>query len=104
MSSLPRLALLLGLIGALGADAFAQDRRREELPGYYQFYKRVGDQAELDAEREFAAARARGDYAIERPDTELESITLPRADGRKVNLRRNYGKRNTLLVTFRSWW
>ena len=103
MSTLPRLALLLSLLGALSGAANAQ-REEPELPGYYQFYKRVGDQAELDAERQFAEAMAKGEYSIEHPETPLPSLTLTSSQGRKVNLRRNVGKRNTLLVTFRSWW
>lgn len=103
MTAVTHLALALGLLGTLGPAVQAQDAD-PELPGYYRFYKRVGDQAELDAEREFAEARAAGEYAAQHPDLPLAGLALPDAKGLNVSLRRNIGKRNTLLVTFRSWW
>lgn len=108
------LALLtaLGAPAAAAQDAPAPDApaaapelvEQDELPGYYQFYKRTGDQAELEAERTFAEAMAAGEYAPEHPDTPLPELKLPTPTGSDLRIRRNLGKRNTLLVTFRSWW
>ena len=98
----------LALLAALSAPAVgAQDAaaaQADELPGYYKFYKRTGDQAELEAEHTFAEAMAAGEYAPEHPDTPLAELKLPTPSGSDLRIRRNLGKRNTLLVTFRSWW
>ncbi|GJM23366.1 MAG: hypothetical protein DHS20C15_32810 [Planctomycetota bacterium] len=95
----------LALLAALSSPAAAlQAEQVDELPGYYQFYKRTGDMAELEAERTFAAAMEAGEYEALHPGTPLVDLALPTANGVDLRIRRNLGKRNTLLVTFRSWW
>lgn len=107
--------LLLALIvGALApAPAALQDGRADdgaageadaELPGYYRWYKKTGDQTVLPPEAERDGRMQQGELGAETVEFPLPDLSLPDADGNLVGLRDWVGKKNLVLVNYRTWW
>jgi len=77
----------------------------DELPGYYEFYKRTGSLVRLDDEitrdRSIAADGEWVPVALEAPAPKL---MLPGADGELLPLRVGGPGRHTVVTTFQAWW
>ncbi|GEM_PF-3400062 len=77
----------------------------DELPGYYEFYKRTGSQVRLDEEivrdRSLAADGEWVPVALEAPAPKL---MLPGPDGELLPLRVGGPGRHTMVTTFQAWW
>ena len=106
MPSLPLLrtatACLFGL--ALTGPLLAQ-ASDTELPGYYRWYMKAGTDPRLEDEsqRDFAMEVGE-DWAPRAVDRMAPDWSFPDAEGKLVPLRVGGEGRNTLVVTFQSWW
>jgi len=77
----------------------------EELPGYYRWYKKAGADPRLPDEVSRDAAMETGDdWAPRRIAFKAPDWSFPDGTGRNVPLRVGGEGRQTLVVTFQSWW
>lgn len=108
--SMPSLTLLAGgaalaLAAPMPAAQDEAPRFADELPGYYQFYKREGDSRRLpqevarDSEMEAGDAWAAAELELTAPDWKL-----PDADGALLPLAVGGEGRITVVTTFQAWW
>ena len=93
------LAALLLL--APGAPLAAQD---DELPGYYQFFKKAGNLERLGPEAERDELIAQGGLIPSNLDGELPDLSLPDVDDMPTPLRSWVGEKHLVVVPFRTWW
>ncbi len=109
-TALLRMLAALALALGMTPDASAQDDRAPdesvdaELPGYYRFYKKAGDQTVLPAEARRDGALSDGEPATLKVEYPLPDLALPDVDGTLVGLRDWVGKKNLVIVNYRTWW
>lgn len=97
------LALLLAPgLGLAGDDA--APRRAEDLPGYYEFFMKSGRQVRIKAEEARDTKIEAGALKPEALNEALPDLRLPRSSGAALALRSFKGKKNLVVVSFRSWW
>jgi hypothetical protein len=95
-------ALLTGL--ALTAPLMAQVSETG-LPGYYRWYKKAGSETRIEDESARDRAMETGqDWEPQSIDRMAPDWSFPDAMGNLVPLRVGGEGRNTLVVTFQSWW
>ena len=77
----------------------------DELPGYYEFYKRTGSMVRLDEEiaRDRSIA-ADGEWVPVELEAPAPKLMLPGADGELLALRPGGPGRHTVVTTFQAWW
>ena len=76
----------------------------DELPGYYEFYMKAGRQETLRQERARDRQIEAGELrpvAVNRP---LPPLSLPLPNGEQLDFADFKGKKNLVLVSYRSWW
>ncbi len=77
----------------------------DELPGYYRWYKKAGDDPRLpDEVARDRAMEAGDDWAPKELAHRAPDWSFPDGTGRTVPLRVGGDGRQTLVVTFQSWW
>lgn len=77
----------------------------DELPGYYEFFKRSGSMVRLDEElARDRAIEATGEWVSAELDIPAPDLKLPGSDGRLLPLRVGGPGRNTVVTTFQAWW
>lgn len=75
------------------------------LPGYYRWYKKAGEDPRLKEESQRDLAMETGsEWAPQSVDRMAPDWSFPDAAGKLVPLRIGGEGRNTLVVTFQSWW
>ena len=106
LPALPTLATAALGVALLAPPGLAHTHAPgEELPGYYQWYKRSGDLTRLDQEVERDRAMVAGDtWAPVKVGRQAPDWSFPAPDGTQVPLRVGGEGRQTLVVTFQSWW
>jgi hypothetical protein len=95
------------LVAPLAAPSLAQERAvfADELPGYYDFYKRSGEYRRLPEEVDRDASLTEdGEFSAVEVDIEAPAYRLPGIDGELVDLRIGGEGRNTVVTTFQAWW
>lgn len=77
----------------------------DELPGYYEFYKRTGSLVRLDEEivRD-RSIEADGEWVPVALEAPAPKLMLPGADGELLPLRVGGPGRHTVVTTFQAWW
>ncbi len=108
--SCPRLTAL-GTILAVSALSWSgnngwgeEDSAPQELPGYYEFFLKAGQQERIEAEEkrdEEIRAGQLEPVAVDRPALDLR---LPDGYERFFGPRDFIGKKNLVLITGRAWW
>lgn len=98
--------LALTLIICLAVPLAAADpvEEVEGLPNYYQFFMKEGGQVVIEAERERDEQIEAGVVAPVTVGEPLKDFSLPDGFGNVIGLRDFVGKKNVVLVTFRTWW
>lgn len=96
-------AVLLG-IAAGGSVRGAEPPQAGRLPGYYEFFMKSGRkvriQQEVQRDRKIDAGEIRP-IIVNKP---LPDMSLPLASGKKLRFRNYRGRKNLVIVSFRSWW
>ena len=100
----PAAALQDGGAASDGPAADTATGPASELPGYYRWYKKSGDQTVLPPEAERDGRMQQGELGAETVEFPLPDLELPDADGNLVGLRDWVGKKNLVLVNYRTWW
>ena len=97
------LALVVPALGA--AEPPIPAPADEELPGYYRWYKKAGEDPRLpDEVARDRAMEAGDDWAPQELAHRAPDWSFPDGTGRTVPLRVGGEGRQTLVVTFQSWW
>lgn len=95
----------LALLAVVPGDGDEAPRFADELPGYYEFYKRTGSMQRLDQEVERDRSLEQGgDWSALEVDAPAPALKLPGHDGELVPLRVGGNGRNTVVTTFQAWW
>jgi hypothetical protein len=95
----------LALTAAVPGDGDEAPRFAEELPGYYEFYKRAGSTARLDQEvTRDRSLEEQGEWGAVELCVPAPALQLPGSDGKLVPLRVGGEGRNTVVTTFQAWW
>jgi hypothetical protein len=86
----------------------AQEEQREvildELPSYYEFYMKTGQQEILRQERardQQIDAGALQPIEVNQP---LPALSLPLPNGETLDFLDYKGRKNLVIVSYRSWW
>ncbi len=107
MHKLPLTLLGLGLsLGPAGIGSLAAQEPViiDELPGYYEFFMKAGKLVQLDAEEKRNLQIDGGELFPESVEIDLPDLTLPLAEGGDLRFLDFKGKKNLMVVSFRSWW
>ena len=94
-------ALLLG-IAAGGTVRGAEPPQADRLPGYYEFFMKSGRRVRIEQEVQRDEKIAAGEIRPISVNKPLPDISLPLASGGKVRFRNYRGRRNLVIVSFRS--
>ncbi len=76
----------------------------DELPGYYEFYMKTGKQETLRQERARDRQIEAGELVPVRMNVRLPALSLPLPTGEQLDLQDYEGKKNLVIVSYRSWW
>ena len=100
------LAALLFLVAApeCAAQEDSTHSGRPELPGFYQFYLKAGGMKLLRPEAQRNRLVESGSLKPIKLDKPAPDIALPRSGGGEYRVRGLVGRKNLLVVTFRTWW
>ena len=89
-------------------DAKASRPLREviihELPGFYEFYMKTGAQETLRQERSRDRQIEAGELVPIRMNEPLPPLSLPLPNGEQLDFLDYKGKKNLVIVSYRSWW
>ncbi len=96
-------AVLLG-IAAGGPVRGAEPPQAGRLPGYYEFFMKSGRRVRIKQEEQRDKKIAAGEIKPISVSKPLPDISLPLASGKKVRFRYYRGRKNLVIVSFRSWW
>ena len=94
----------LGLALSLAPLAAQESVIIDELPGYYEFFMKTGDQQQIRAEVRRNARIEDGDLVPVAVETAMPDFVLPRPSGEELRFSDYRGKKNLMVVSFRSWW
>ncbi len=94
----------LGLALSLAPLAAQESVIIDELPGYYEFFMKTGDQQQIRAEVRRNARIEDGDLVPVAVETAMSDFVLPRPSGEELRFSDYRGKKNLMVVSFRSWW
>ncbi|MHC5065247.1 MAG: hypothetical protein ACYTG5_14870 [Planctomycetota bacterium] len=104
MHKIPLPLLGLGL-SLLPASLPAQEQVIiDELPGYYEFFMKAGKLAQIEAEEQRNAKIEEGELFPESVEIDLPDFNLPLAEGGELRFLDFKGRKNLMVVSFRSWW
>ena len=88
-----------------GADAWGEEESTaQELPGYYEFFMKAGQQKRIEAEVKRDEEIRKGELepvAVDRPALDLQ---LPDGYEHHFGPRDFIGEKNLVLITGRAWW
>ena len=86
-------------------QAYAADPpEADALPGYYEFFMKTGRLVRITQEVERDDRIAAGELQPVRVKTQLPDMTFPLASGEQIRLHDYKGRKNLVIVSFRSWW
>jgi hypothetical protein len=94
----------LGLALSLAPLAAQESVIIDELPGYYEFFMKTGDQQQIRAEVRRNARIEAGELRPVTVDTAMPDFVLPLSTGGDLRFSDYKGKKNLMVVSFRSWW
>lgn len=102
MRMTPTQVLALGL--SLSPLAAQQSTTIEQLPGYYEFFMKTGRAVQIRAEKKRDAKIEEGELYPESVERQLPDLVLPEVSGGDLRFLDYKGKKNLMVVSFRSWW
>ncbi len=97
-------AVLWAVVVGIPIAPSAEPIRAEGLPGYYEFFMKAGKLTRIAQEEARDERISAGELAPVRVRKPLPDVALPLPSGEQLSLRSYVGKRNLVLVSFRSWW
>lgn len=99
------LFLVLLIITAFAQSVHAADPgEARSLPGYYQFFMKMGGQVRIQDEVKRDEEIDSGSITPQTMKMKMPSLALPLASGKKIKFSDYVGKKNVVVVSFRSWW
>ena len=102
MRMTPTSVLALGL--SLSSLAAQQSITNDNLPGYYEFFMKTGRAVQIRAERNRDAKIEAGELYPVSMESQLRDLVLPEVSGGDLRFLDYKGKKNLMVVSFRSWW
>ncbi len=103
------VALTPGLLAQTDAKAKVTQQRisevtLDELPGYYEFYMKTGGLRTLRQERARDRRIEAGEIRPVAVNKPLPHLSLPLSTGENLDFLDFKGKKNLVIVSYRSWW
>ena len=103
------VAVTPGLLAQTDAKAKVTQQRisevtLDELPGYYEFYMKTGGQRTLRQERARDLRIEAGEIRPVAVNKPLPHLSLPLSTGENLDFLGFKGKKNLVIVSYRSWW
>ena len=95
---------ILALCLSLSPLAAQESTTIDQLPGYYEFFMKTGRQVQIRAEKSRDEKIDEGELYPEAVEKPLPDLTLPSATGGDLRLLDYKGRKNLMIVSFRSWW
>ena len=109
----PALGLTLIVSSVTTASLFSQGRSLQDgalqegadkLPGYYEFFMKMGKQRRIRAEQQRDQRIDQEGFNVEKIDKALPKLFLPLSKQAKLDFASYKGKKNLVIVSFRAWW